>query len=114
SSDLFTAVSFLGAGLVLVFLSSLAIVFPNADLSEQDELPLIRASVERTGRRGVSNFFLKLHSDWKRRSATAAQCLLCAIIDFLLENKKALRLRLSGYLAFQMPRGRQLNTHQKS
>jgi hypothetical protein len=33
----------LGAGLVLVFLSSLAIVFPNADLSEQDELPLITA-----------------------------------------------------------------------
>jgi len=95
----------LGAGLVLVFLSSLAIVFPNADLSEQDELPLIRASVEWTGRRGVSNFFLKLHSDWKRCSATAAQCLLCAIIDFLLENKK---------VAFQMPRGRQSEKLSKS
>jgi hypothetical protein len=43
AASFFTAVSFFGAGLVLVFLSSLAIVFPNADLSEQDEVPLIRA-----------------------------------------------------------------------
>ena len=38
----FTTVSFLGAGLVLVFLSSLAIVFLNPDLSERDELSLGR------------------------------------------------------------------------
>ena len=52
----------MGAGLVLVFLSSLAIVFPNADLSEQDELPLIGAiwvdtpcdAMRATGQRGDS------------------------------------------------------------
>jgi hypothetical protein len=40
AASFFAAASFFGAGLVFVFLSSLAIVFPNADLSDQVELPL--------------------------------------------------------------------------
>jgi hypothetical protein len=55
TASFLTAVSILGGGLVLAFLSSLAIVFPNADLSEVLQIRLFRP-------RSVTLFDLAAHA----------------------------------------------------
>src|SRR3974390_3810746 len=51
AASFFTAASFLGAGKILVFLSTLTIVFPNADSSEQGQwCPQFRSTLSRQKR----------------------------------------------------------------